>query len=214
MMDAVTLYLPGILIAYSICLIGLASPGPNILSIIGTSMHDGRKSGVALAMGVATGSCCWAVLTVAGLSAVLAAYAWALTFIKIAGGFYLLWLAYKAFKSAVARHDIHTRIVDVQNQRPLTYFLRGLTIQMTNPKAALSWIAIVSLGMQEGAPLWVGAAIVVGTFAISSTLHIMYALAFSTQTMVRLYGNARRGIQVTLGVFFTLAGLKLLTSRT
>jgi len=31
--------------------------------------------------------------------------------------------------------------------------------------------------------------------------------------MVRLYGKARRGIQATLGVFFTLAGLKLLTSR-
>lgn len=213
-MESIALYLPGILIAYSICLVGLASPGPNILSVMGTSMHDGRKPGVALAMGVATGSFCWAVLTVAGLSAVLAAYAWALTFIKIAGGFYLLWLAYKAFRSAAAEQELQTSVVDVRNRRALTYFLRGLTIQMTNPKAALAWIAVVSLGMQQGAPMWVGAAIVIGTFAISSTLHVMYALAFSTDTMVRLYGRARRTIQATLGVFFTFAGLKLLTSRT
>ncbi|MDP4796472.1 MAG: LysE family translocator [Rhodospirillales bacterium] len=213
-MDAIALYLPGILIAYSICLVGLASPGPNILSIIGTSMHEGRKPGVALAMGVASGSCCWAVLTVTGLSAILAAYAWALTFIKIAGGFYLLWLAYKSFKSAADKHEIQTRVVDVENARTITYYLRGLTIQMTNPKAALSWIAIISLGLQPGAPMWVAATIVIGTFMISSTLHIMYALAFSTETMVRLYSKARRTIQATLGVFFTLAGLKLLTSRT
>lgn len=213
-MDSITLYLPGILFAYSICLVGLASPGPNIMSIIGTAMHDGRKPGIALAMGVASGSCCWAVLTVAGLSALLAAYAWALTFIKIAGGFYLLWLAFKAFRSAAAEQELHTSVVKVHGRQTMAYYLRGLTIQMTNPKAALSWIAIISLGMQQGAPMWVAVAIVVGTFTISSTLHIMYALVFSTNTMVRIYSRARRWIQATLGLFFTLAGLKLLTSRT
>jgi len=56
--------------------------------------------------------------------------------------------------------------------------------------------------------------IVVGTFILSLALHTIYALAFSTPAMVRVYGKARRKIQATLGVFFTLAGLKLLTSRT
>lgn len=213
-MDSISLYLPGILIAYSVFLVGMASPGPNILAVIGTAMNDGRKPGVALALGIGTGSFFWALLTVAGLSAVLAAYAWALTVIKIAGGLYLLWLAYKAFKSAAAKHEIEAHAISVKDSKPLTYFLRGLTIQMTNPKAALSWIAIISLGLQQGAPLWVGAVIVIGTFILSLTLHTVYALAFSTPAMVRVYGKARRKIQATLGVFFTFAGLKLLTSRT
>ncbi|SFJ87583.1 LysE family transporter, partial [Jannaschia pohangensis] len=93
-------------------------------------------------------------------------------------------------------------------------FQRGYIIQMTNPKAALAWIAIISLGLQEGAPLWVGAVIVLGTFALSIIIHLLYAVAFSTPVMVRIYGKARRGIQVVLGTFFALAGLRLLTSRT
>lgn len=68
----------------------------------------------------------------------LAAYVWALTVIKIAGGFYLLWLAYKAFKSAAAKHDMEAHVISVKDSKPLTYFLRGLAIQITNPKAALS----------------------------------------------------------------------------
>lgn len=84
---------------------------------------------------------------------------------------------------------------------------------MTNPKAALTWIAIISLGLQPGAPLWVGAVIVLGTFALSILLHVLYALAFSTPVMPRIYARARRGIQATLGAFFAFAGLKLLTSR-
>lgn len=213
-MQDISLYLPGILLAYSAFLLAIASPGPNILAVIGTSMSVNRASGMALAIGVATGSFTWALLTVFGLSAILATYASALLVIKIFGGLYLLWLAYKSFKSAASKHDIEAKELAGGRRTPFGYFQRGYIIQMTNPKAALAWIAIISLGLQEGAPLWVGAVIVLGTFALSIIIHLLYAVAFSTPVMVRIYGKARRGIQVVLGTFFALAGLRLLTSRT
>ncbi len=212
-MDEFLTYLPGILLAYSAFLLAIASPGPNILAVIGTSMSVGRGSGMALAMGVATGSFTWAVLTVVGLSALLAAYASVLVVIKIFGGLYLLWLAWKSFKSAASAHDIEARELAGGRRTPMGYAMRGYTIQMTNPKAALAWIAIISLGLQQGAPLWVGAVIVLGTFILSVGIHLMYAVAFSTPIMVRIYGRARRYIQAALGTFFALAGLRLLTSR-
>ncbi len=212
-MQDVSLYLPGILTAYAAFLLAIASPGPNILAVIGTSMSVGRGSGMALAMGVATGTFTWALLTIFGLSALLATYASALFAIKIFGGLYLLWLAYKSFKSAAASHDIEARELAGGRRTPSGYFRRGYIIQMTNPKAALAWIAIISLGLQAGAPLWVGAAIVLGTFAMSIIIHLLYAVAFSTPAMVRIYGKARRFIQGVLGTFFALAGLRLLTSR-
>lgn len=89
-MDQMSVYLPGIILAHTTFLLAIASPGPNVLAIIGTSMSVGRKSGIALALGVAAGSFCWAMLAAVGLSALLASYAAALTAIKIAGGLYLL----------------------------------------------------------------------------------------------------------------------------
>lgn len=207
------LYLPGILLAYSAFLLAIASPGPNVLAVIGTSMSVNRASGMALAMGVATGSFTWALLTVFGLSAILASYASALLAIKIFGGLYLLWLAYKSFKSAASAHDIEAKELAGGRRTPLGYLKRGYIIQMTNPKAALAWIAIISLGLKQGAPLWVGAVIVIGTFVLSIAIHLLYALAFSTPIMVTLYSKARRGIQGVLGTFFAVAGIKLLTSR-
>lgn len=210
-MDQVSEFLPGILLAYSAFLLSIMSPGPNILAVMGTAMGIGRRQGTALALGVGTGSVCWATMTVAGLSALLATYAAALTAIKIVGGLYLLWLAYKSFRSAALAGDIEaTTLSDLTHAG---YFLRGLTVQMTNPKAALAWIAIVSLGLQADAPLWVGVVLVIGTGTLSILIHCLYALAFSTPTMVRLYGRARRWIQGLLGAFFCVAGLKLLTTR-
>jgi threonine/homoserine/homoserine lactone efflux protein len=207
------IYLPGILLAYTAFLVGIASPGPNVMAIMGTSMAVGRASGIALALGVATGSFTWALLTVSGLSALLANYANALYFIKIFGGLYLMWLAYKAFRSAITAQDLEAKELAGGRRSPFGYATRGYIIQMTNPKAALAWIAIISLGLQEGAPLWVGAMIVLGTFALSILIHVLYAVAFSTPIMVGLYARARRGIQATLGLFFGVAGLRLLTSR-
>ena len=213
-MDQIATYLPGILLAYAAFLLSIMSPGPNVLSIMGTSMSIGRRTGVSLAMGVAAGSFVWAVLTAAGLSALIASYAIVLTVIKIVGGLFLLWLAYKAFKSAASAHEIVAQKPDDATRNRAGFFLRGFTIQMTNPKAALAWIAIISLGLSAQAPFWVAFAVVAGTTLMSVVIHLLYALAFSTPPMVRLYAKTRRWVQGTLGIFFTFAGLKLLTSKT
>ena len=212
-MDQLSPYLPGILLAYSAFLLSIMSPGPNILAVMGTSMSVDRKSGIALALGVASGSFCWAFLTVMGLSALLATYAWMLLVIKIAGGSYLLWLAYKSFRAAATSQDLEAQQLAGGKRSLAGYYGRGLVVQMTNPKAALAWIAIISLGLQSDAPLWVGWAIALGTGAMSVSIHCIYAAAFSTPMMVRIYSKARRWIQGALGAFFALAGLKLLTSR-
>ena len=212
-MNELTTYLPGILLAYGVVLIGLSSPGPNVLAIMGTSMSEGRRSGLALGFGVALGSLCWGTLTVLGLTAILAAYAPALTIIKIGGGAYLLWLAYKAFKASAANADMTTKTLAGGKRTHLGYAMRGLMIQMTNPKALLAWIATISLGLQEGAPIWVGVAIVLGAFVMSIAFQSLYAVAFSTPLMVRVYAKGRRVIQAMLGGIFAFAGLKLLLSR-
>ena len=72
-------------------------------------MSSGRKSGIALALGVATGSLTWAMLTALGLFTLLTTYASAITIIKIFGGIYLQWLAYKAFRSAASVQDREAR---------------------------------------------------------------------------------------------------------
>ena len=212
-MHDIAFYLPNLTLAFGAFLLGMMSPGPNVLSIMGTSMSLGRKPGCALAFGIATGSVAWALLTVAGLSMLLATYAEALIVIKISGGCYLLWLAFKAFLAAGRSHAIDARGLAGRTQGPLGHYLQGLAIQMTNPKAALSWIAVVSLGLQGRAPLWVDVTLVLGTGVLPLLLHWLYAVAFSAKAMVRLYGRARRSIQTAFGCFFCFAGVKLLTGR-
>jgi hypothetical protein len=68
-------YLSGILLSHAAAVLGLMSPGPNILAVIGTSMGVNRKAGISLALGVSAGALLWGLLTGAGLTALLTAYA-------------------------------------------------------------------------------------------------------------------------------------------
>ncbi len=212
-MDSVAFYLPGILLAYGVAAVNFLSPGPNILAIMATSMSEGRRQGQALAWGVASGSTFWATLTWGGLMTLIAAYAAVLVAVKIAGGLYLLWLAFNAFRSAAQAEEPKARTF-AGDKSSRAFFLRGVTIQITNPKAALAWIATMSLGLEADAPLWVGLSIVVGTIMISIAGHQFYALAFSTQPIIAAYRRARRWIQAGIGTFFCFASYKVLTSKT
>jgi amino acid exporter len=198
-----------LLLALGIFSIGFISIGPNILAIIGTSMERGRESGVRLALGVGTGSAVWATLTVAGLTALITAYAGLVTLLKIFGAAYLLWLAYRAFKSAT-NSNVDTKPKAAKGRN---LFLQGMAIQLTNPKAALQWIAIVGLGLGNEAPLWVGLVLIVTATTLSLLVHVLYAITFSTQPVIVFYRKARRWIDGALGVFFTFAAFKIATYR-
>ena len=195
--------------ALGILAVGFISIGPNILAIIGTSMERGRGDGVRLALGVGVGSGVWATLTVVGLTTLIAAYAELVIVLKVFGAAYLLWLAFKAFRAAASVDDV----ARPKASKARNLFLQGMAIQMTNPKAALHWIAIVSLGLGSDAPVWAGVALVISATFVSVCGHLAYAITFSTQPVINFYQRFRRRIEAGLGVFFVCAAYKVATYR-
>ena len=211
-MEAVTPYALGILTAYAVFGVGLLTPGPNILSIMGTAMSVDRPSARSLARGVATGSLLWGLIAWFGLAAAIAAHEGLFLAIKLAGGLYLGWLAFKSFRSAARPRRIEASGLEVRGGRS-AYWRRGLLVQMTNPKAALTWAATISLGLSVEAPWWIGGIIVAGTTIMSFAGYLTYATAFSTAPMVRAYTAARRWVELVLGGAFGVAAWQLLGAR-
>ena len=202
-------------IVYGAYVLATLSPGPSNMVIMGTAMDAGRGPALALAAGVVSGSMFWALFAATGLTALLENYAWALTFIKVAGGFYLLYLGYKSARSAMLPLASETATgAPAPPQSHAALYRRGLYLHLGNPKAVLAWVAIMSLGLRSDAPsgtLW---AIIGGCAVLGALVFGGYALLFSTAPMVRGYRARRRWIDGALAGFFGFAGVKLLLSRT
>lgn len=202
-----------VLIAYSAYFVGTASPGPSNLAIMSIATSDGRKAAFAFAAGVVCGSCFWATLAALGLSAALLAFSGLMAGLKIFGGGYLLWLAFKSGRSALRTAPARTHASDAQLSLRRLY-TRGVLLHLTNPKAILVWISVVALASPAhgGAPHMLTT--VAGCLAIGMLVFGSYAALFSTPTARRVYLSIRRWLDGGLAVVFGLAGLKLLTSRT
>ncbi|MDK4713472.1 LysE family translocator [Rhizobium sp. CNPSo 4039] len=206
-------YLPQILPAYIAYIIAVVSPGPAIMAIIGTSMTHGRKAGMTISLGIFGGSMTWAIAAAAGLATLLQTYAMALEVLKIFGGIYLLYLAYKAFRAVRAGGELPTATMEQKTPSFKSLILRGYGIHVTNPKAIFAWLAIIALGMPQGAP----ASVAVLIIALCGTTGLLaftgYAILFSTSHALKVYRNARRWIEGAMAGFYCFAGIKLLTSN-
>ncbi|NNE21457.1 MAG: LysE family translocator [Rhizobiales bacterium] len=208
-----TVDLSNLLLAYLAFALMIISPGPNNMAVIATTVAYGRPAGTAVAFGISSGSFTWAVLTAAGLSAILAQTAGALMVIKIAGGLYLLWLAIKSLRAAVQGPGEINKAGPGHAENSRSHYLRGYILQMTNPKAALTWIAIISVGLNANANWPSLLLLIAGTSALAVIVHCSYAVLFSGQRVVAVFQGLHRWVHGFFAAFFGFAAFKLLTSR-
>lgn len=195
----------------SAAFIASASPGPATLAIADASMQAGRKAGLALALGVSTGSLAWSIAAALGLTAIMASSAWALDVLRYAGAAYLMFLAFKSARSAIRGTATvpHTQ----PDPAPLRAYAKGVALHLTNPKPILFFGSLYTLGVSPQTPS-LELAIVIAAVGLQSTLTFSsYALLFSNVNVVRGYVRLRRWFEGAFAIIFAGASLKVLTAR-
>ncbi len=197
-----------VLIAWAI---GGGSPGPATLAIAGTSMNRGRGAGLAVAAGIVCGSATWGLAAALGLSALMAANAWVVETLRYVGAAYLLFLAFKAARSAMTDKALMPVAAGQGGLWPL--YIKGLLIHLTNPKAILGWGAVFAIAVPIGASQSAVFETYAALLTVSCGVFFGYAILFSTGVFVRGYQRLRRWFEGAFAILFGLAGLKILTTR-
>ncbi|WP_324727432.1 LysE family translocator [Pseudomonas chlororaphis] len=190
--------------AMAVYVIGTASPGPGNLAIANTSLSYGRTPGLALAAGVISGSLCWGAMTAAGVSALLMSNTQVLVWLKILGACYLLWLAYKSIRGALSASAVNLNRARAKQSRTLGFYLQGLGIHLTNPKAALTWFTVTTVGLSATAPSWASFVLVVSCAVAGFVIFCAYALAFSARSAEPFFVRTRKAFGLVCGAFYAM----------
>ena len=186
-----------------------SSPGPANLAAATVAMSQGRRRGMIFALGLSVGLWVWGVLAATGLGAVLQTSATVLAGLKVLGGLYLLWLAYGSARSAARPTSGAAPAIEVTEGR---WFWRGVALNLTNPKAVFAWMAALSVGLDRQNDL----AMIALATAMCGLIALLNAMGhvwlFSFPRVMAGYRRARRWIDGTVAVLFSLAGFGLLRS--
>ena len=202
-----TFFSANLLLAYSAYFVGTASPGPSNLAIMSIAANNGRKAALAFALGVISGSMFWAAVATVGIAAALIAYSRFLVAVKVFGGLYLLWLAYKSARTAFSTSMAPSSGASIALSLKRLY-VKGALLHLTNPKAVLVWVSIVALS-SNGSGSTQGA-VIPGCALIGCSVFSGYAFLFSMESARRLYARTRRALEGCLAVVFGIAGIRLL----
>jgi threonine/homoserine/homoserine lactone efflux protein len=117
----------------------LAIPGPSVIYITTRSISDGRRAGLASALGVETGTLVHVAAAAIGLSALVASSAAAFETVRYLGAAYLVFLGVRTLLRRDETGDDRAR-----PPASLTRAYRqAIVVQVLNPKVALFFLAFL-----------------------------------------------------------------------
>jgi threonine/homoserine/homoserine lactone efflux protein len=190
-------------------LLAQIAPGPNLLAVAGAALGQGLRAATFVSLGVATAIFVWVTVTTFGLATLLVIYPPLLIAMKIIGGGYLIFLAAKAFRSALQGKDSSFQAARAP-WSPLSAWRRGLLVNLTNPKSALMWGAITTFMFGSGlSTLQVLGFAPIG-FASALVVYGTYGVLFSTSLAKGVYARFTRSIELLFGAAFGALGSSLI----
>ncbi|RFB81390.1 LysE family translocator [Methylovirgula sp. 4M-Z18] len=116
-----------------------ATPGPDMLLIASRSVSQGRAAGFLTYAGIALGTYCHSIVAALGLLRLFLTVPIAYEVVRLAGCFYLLYLAYKTIRAQSSAFAPSSGLKHLSGRRIL---LEGLATNLLNPKMALFVLAL------------------------------------------------------------------------
>ena len=115
------------------------TPGPDNIYVLMQSIVNGRKYGIATVLGLMTGCLIHTSVVAFGASVLLKQNPTLFFIIKLFGAIYLLYLAYKVFKSS---GNIELGNDAVPQKTLFELFKQGFIMNVLNPKVTLFFLAL------------------------------------------------------------------------
>jgi threonine/homoserine/homoserine lactone efflux protein len=186
----------------------LAIPGPAVFYVVTRSLTQGRTAGLVSVLGVETGTFAYALAAAAGLTGLIAASETGFTIVRFAGAAYLVYLGVRRLlerdHGEAAAPSARSRL-----------FLRGLLVQLLNPKIAVFFLAFLPQFVDPDRGPVVVQSLMLGTqFTVLAILSdgAYVLLAGAVGRRLRRGRGARRlarlsgGVYIGLGVTAALSG--------
>jgi threonine/homoserine/homoserine lactone efflux protein len=195
------------------CVLMVVAPGPSFAVIVNQSIRHGRRAGLLVVAGNTTALTCWAAASAFGLTVLIRTSEVAFTVLKVAGAGYLCFLGVRTLLRS-RRHDDTPESTDGQPppRTGLAAYRAGLLTNLTNPKAAVLYLALFPQFLTPGGGLLDVAGLAAVQMAISASWYVLVVLAVAgvrrllARSVVRTWLDRATSI-VLIGLGVRLAAL-------
>ncbi len=156
----------------SFALATACTPGPNNIMLTASGVNYGFARSIPHMAGVVAGFIILLAACAGGLGLLFTSFPAVHTALKVAGGVYLLWLAWKVANAGRLQRT------DSESGRPFT-FLQAAAFQWVNPKGVLTALSAVALFVRPPSAL-TDTILMLAVFAVATVIAVTVWTAFGT----------------------------------
>jgi threonine/homoserine/homoserine lactone efflux protein len=189
------------------------TPGADMAMVSRSVLTGGRREAFATTLGILAGCLVWALVSAAGVAAVLAASKTAYDALRLAGAAYLVWLGVQSLLAA-RRGDYRV----APDERPASgrraAFRQGLLTNLFNPKIAIFYSTFLPQFIGPGDPALL-LSILLASVHIGFGLIWLTAYAWLLDRAVNAFKSSRvrRALDALTGAVLVALGLRLAAER-
>lgn len=193
-------------------IIGVMSPGPSFLFVAQTTLNKSREHGIATSFGLGIGAALFTLLSCFGLFVILETAPFLYGALKVVGGLYLLFLAYKIWNSSNNEIDSSTALNQNKTTKDEDYlrsFFFGLLTQLSNPKTAIVIGSVIMAFLPHEVPPYTFLILTVLTFITDCGWYCIVSVALSTAKAQMFYNRFKEKINRVASGLMAILGTKL-----
>ncbi len=188
--------------------IAVAIPGPGVLGLVGQALGRGFRAAMFFLVGIVLGDLVYLSVAIAGMAVVMQAFAGVLLALKVLGGLYLLYLAWRFWAS---RAGLGQAVPTNPAPDGVRGVLAGLALTLGNPKTVLFYLALLPnlIDMRQiGMAQWLALSLL--TIAVLLAVLIPYAfLAARARRFMTQAGAVTRLSRLAAAIVGTAGALIL-----
>lgn len=227
----------GFLLITGVHLLAAASPGPDFVLVSQQTLAKGRRTGLICSLGITFGLGIHIVYSVLGLATVIAHSQPLLTAIKWLGGGYLIYLGWQGIQAkpknpvdlanltgsdsyvsqdgltnqtTTSNKNISTRTLPSNTDSTVAILRRGFFCNVFNPKAPVYFVAIFTLVLSPGIPIWQLAIYGVWMMVLQMAWFSTVVMLLSIPAIHRRFQRFEHWIDRVLGSAMIVLGLNLI----
>ena len=128
-------------------------------------------------------------------------------FLKILASVYMIYLSYQSLRQYLYSQDDFIKNREFSSNKE--YFLKGLFITMTNPKAFAFWSALGALKFQDPLSLDQAAIFSLGTYVLSALSYTFMGYIFTIGNISNYLNKPRSLVNLIFSILFLFVGIEI-----
>tara|TARA_B110000483_G_scaffold141403_1_gene168833 strand:+ start:302 stop:931 length:630 start_codon:yes stop_codon:yes gene_type:complete len=194
--------------AWGIFCLAVWLPGPNTFLAASIGIRGSIQKVFITSLGIAIGSSFWCFLATTGISILFSQnLGFGFIILKIIASVYMIYLSYQSLIQYLYSKEDFIKSTHFQSDKE--YFLKGLLITMTNPKAFAFWSALGALKFSDPLSLNQAAVFSLGTYILSALSYTFMGYIFTIGNVSNYLNKPRSLINLVFALLFLFVGIEI-----